>query len=96
MGGQIRRLWAIDGWGVPLVGDFPIHRLSHDWFTYESSKLLGAGLDSFYADPTVEHLDIWRSPQTTHGWWVHSDSRQPATRTTAAAFVTALLQHDRI
>lgn len=67
--GKVKALIAIDGWGVPLLGDFPIHRFSHDYFTHWSSALLGAGEDSFYADPGVEHLDMWRSPQTSLGWW---------------------------
>ena len=50
-GGQVRALIAVDGWGVPLAGDFPIHRISHDHFTHWSSALLGSGADSFYADP---------------------------------------------
>jgi len=44
--------------GVPLVGNFPIHRLSHDYFTHWSSAVLGSGNDSFYADPPVEHLEM--------------------------------------
>ena len=51
---------AVDGWGVPQVGDFPLHRVSHDQFTQWSSALLGAGQDSFYADPPVEHLELWQ------------------------------------
>lgn len=69
-GGKVKALIALDGWGVPLGGSFPIHRLSHDFFTHWSSSLLGAGEDSFYADPSVEHLDLWRSPQTALGWQI--------------------------
>ncbi|MDJ0714767.1 MAG: hypothetical protein QNJ54_11180 [Prochloraceae cyanobacterium] len=68
--GKVKAFFALDGWGVPLWGNFPIHRLSHDYFTHQSSALLGAGEDSFYADPPVEHLQLWRSPQDTQGWWV--------------------------
>ncbi|MCY7273351.1 MAG: hypothetical protein LH702_06290, partial [Phormidesmis sp. CAN_BIN44] len=32
-GGSIKALIALDGWGVPLAGNFPIHRVSHDRFT---------------------------------------------------------------
>ncbi|MGH7998281.1 MAG: hypothetical protein ACREPR_02310, partial [Brasilonema sp.] len=39
--GHVRALVALDGWGVPLLGNFPIHRLSHDHFTHWSSALLG-------------------------------------------------------
>ena len=57
----MKALIAFDGWGVPLVGNFPIYRISHDQFTHWSSELLGKGDKSFYADPPVEHLDLWRS-----------------------------------
>ncbi|MDM9385002.1 hypothetical protein QUB80_30555 [Chlorogloeopsis sp. ULAP01] len=69
-GGHVKAFIAIDGWGVPLLGNFPIHRMSHDYFTHWSSKILGCGQNNFYADPPVEHLDMWRSPQTVQGWWV--------------------------
>lgn len=69
-GGQVKALIAIDGWGVPLWGDFPIHRISHDAFTHWSSIGLGNSQDSFYAEPSVAHLDLWRSPQTTQGCWM--------------------------
>jgi hypothetical protein len=90
LGGEILALIAVDGWGVPLSGDFPIHRLSHDHFTHWSSALLGAGQDSFYAEPPVNHLNLWRSPQTTHGWWLSSN---PNTLRfiTAAEFIATLL-----
>ncbi|MBD3881519.1 hypothetical protein IFO70_07110 [Phormidium tenue FACHB-886] len=71
-GGRVLALMAIDGWGVPLIGDFPLHRLSHDSFTHWSSLVLGAGQDSFYADPAVGHLELWRSPQAASGWWINS------------------------
>lgn len=70
MGGKIEALIAFDGWGVPLVGNFPIYRISHDYFTHWSSSLLGKGDKSFYADPPVNHLDLWRSPQQVIGWRV--------------------------
>jgi len=92
-GGSIKALIALDGWGVPLTGTFPIHRVSHDRFTAWSSALLdGDSSDSFYADPAVDHLTLWRSPQTVQGQWIpaHKDSR--STSTTAASFITALLQ----
>jgi hypothetical protein len=62
IGGTIRAFIALDGWGVPLYGNFPIHRLSHDAFTHYTSSLLGSGEDSFYADPSVAHETLWRSP----------------------------------
>jgi hypothetical protein len=95
LGGTVKAFIAFDGWGVPLYGNFPIHRLSHDYFTYWSSALLGSGEDNFYADPAVEHLDLWRSPYTCQGWWVHSAAEgkpEQRTFTTAAQFVNQLLQ----
>jgi len=71
-GGRVRALLAIDGWGVPAVGNFPIYRLSHDYFTHWSSALLGTGKINFYADPPVDHLELWRSPHTCLGWQVRS------------------------
>jgi len=87
-GGRVQAFFALDGWGVPLGGDFSIYRLSHDPFTHWSSALLGNGTDSFYADPPVTHLDLWRSPQTIGGWWL---SAQGSHRATVASFLTALL-----
>lgn len=93
LGGHVKAFIALDGWGVPLVGNFPIHRLSHDYFTHWSSAVLGSGNDSFYADPPVEHLEMWRSPQTVQGYWVHSDvGTQQHARLTATAFLTMLLK----
>ncbi len=95
LGGKVKAFIAFDGWGVPLYGDFPIHRLSHDYFTHWSSALLGPGKDSFYADPAVEHLDLWRSPNSSKGWWVHPAADglpEQRTFTTAAEFVNQLLQ----
>lgn len=70
LGGNVQALFALDGWGVPAIGNFPVHRLSHDYFTHWSSALLGTGQDSFYADPEVEHLALWRSPQAIQGYWI--------------------------
>lgn len=67
-GGQINKFIALDGWGVPLIADFPIYRLSHDRFTHWSSAILGKGNGSFYCEPPVAHLDLWRSPQSSWGW----------------------------
>lgn len=94
LSGRVKAFIALDGWGVPLYGNFPIHRISHDEFTHWSSAVLGSGEESFYADPAVEHLELWRSPQTAQGWWVRSlagksEQRSP---TTAALFLTHLLQ----
>jgi hypothetical protein len=72
--GNIRGFFAIDGWGVPLVANFPLYRLSHDYFTHWSSAMLGRLKHSFYCDPPVEHLDLWRSPDTAWGWYVVDNS----------------------
>lgn len=92
LGGEVRGLIAVDGWGVPLAASFPIHRLSHDHFTHWSSALLGAGGDSFYADPGVTHLELWRSPQRARGRQVSAIASEPQRRTDAASFLTALIQ----
>ncbi|WP_421656938.1 hypothetical protein [Leptothermofonsia sp. ETS-13] len=91
-GGKVKALIALDGWGVPLVGNFPIHRVSHDYFTHWSSALLGAGEDSFYAEPGVEHLDLWRSPHTASGWHLTAGSSHSPIRTTAARFIMTFVQ----
>jgi hypothetical protein len=99
LGGKVKAFIALDAWGVPLGGNFPIHRLSHDYFTHWSSALLGSGEDSFYADPPVEHLELWRSPQSVQGWWVNSTTGSkspPRTPMTAAGFLKHLLQHYQV
>ncbi|MCL1470830.1 hypothetical protein LAY57_09105 [Argonema antarcticum A004/B2] len=92
--GNVKAFIAIDGWGVPLGGNFPIHRLSHDRFTHWSSALSLSGEDNFYAEPPVAHLELWRSPQTTQGWWVNSKCGKSEQRRllTAAQFLTMLLE----
>lgn len=74
-GFKIKGFIAIDGWGVPLWGKFPIYRLSHDYFTHWSSAILGTARESFYCDPPVEHLELWRSPLTCPGWIVSNTSK---------------------
>lgn len=69
-GGRINNFIAIDGWGMPLIANFSINRVSHDYFTHWSSGILGKGQGGFYADPGVEHLALWRSPATSYGWQV--------------------------
>jgi len=94
LGGQVKAFIALDGFCVPLLGNFPIHRLSHDYFTHWSSALLGTGEDNFWASPPVEHLTLWQQPQTTQGWWIHSESgkQEQKTPATAAEFLTMLLE----
>jgi hypothetical protein len=93
LGGQVKALIALDGWGVPLAGRFPIHRISHDRFTDWSSPLWGRNDwgrndSSFSANPGVAHLELWRSPQTAQGWAV---DQQKIYSTTAADFLQHLL-----
>jgi hypothetical protein len=71
-GKSIQTLIAIDGWGMPLGGTFPIYRLSHDRFSHDSSGWLG-GQSIFYAEPSVPHLQMWRSPDQVMGRWQHND-----------------------
>lgn len=94
LGGSVKAFIAIDGWGVPLQGNFPIHRMSHDYFTHWSSCLLGSGQNNFYAEPAVDHLSIWKSPQTVQGCWVDSSIEiiPPKNRLTAAEFLHILLK----
>ena len=91
LGGEVKTFVAMDGWGVPLFGNFPIYRLSHDYFTHWTSSLLGGGQESFYADPPVEHLELWRSPQLVLGWHSQLDPDSQL-RLTAARFLTMLLE----
>ncbi|MDX2243130.1 MAG: hypothetical protein NW224_20815 [Leptolyngbyaceae cyanobacterium bins.302] len=84
IGGNVLGLFALDGLGVPVVGSFPTHRLSSNHFTHWSSAWFGGGQDSFYADPEIEHLTLWKSPQTVQGWWV---SARSSTRTTLLQFL---------
>lgn len=94
LGNTVKAFIAVDGWGVPLAGRFPIHRLSHDQFTHWSSALLGKGQESFYAAPPTEHLTLWRSPDKVNGWMVApifggGEEKIPMT---AVAFLAVLLQ----
>lgn len=89
LGGTVTAFLACDGWGVPLFGDFPIYRISHDLQTHRESAFLGAGDDRFYADPPVSHLDLWEHPDLAWGWRVTPGGSR--SRTTAAEFI-----HDRL
>ncbi|TAN99318.1 MAG: hypothetical protein EYR95_10835 [Phormidium sp. SL48-SHIP] len=89
-GGTVKALIALDGWGVPRLGTFPLHRLSHDQTTDEQSGWLGVGGDRFYADPPVAHLELWAYPERARGLWLpESGARQ---KTDAAAFIRAMLR----
>lgn len=86
-GGQVLGLFAVDGWGVPLMESFPVHRLSHDRFTHLTSTLPGLGTH-FYADPAVAHLKIWQVPSQVHGL-----STPHGETTTAARFLADWIEH---
>ena len=90
-GGQVAKLFALDGWGVPLVG-LPVCRLSHDSFTHWSTLPLGAGEVNFYADPPVEHLQLWSEPEHVHGWQVAGWQGEAAVPMTAADFLVRSLR----
>ncbi len=92
LGGIVKAVIAIDGWGVPLVGNFPIHRLSHDYFTHETSIVLSRPWDSFYADPAVEHLQMWRSPAKVTGWVTSEVNPRERSYLNAAQFILLLLK----
>ncbi|MGB7084968.1 MAG: hypothetical protein WBD47_05410 [Phormidesmis sp.] len=77
-GGSIAHFFALDGWGVPLLG-LPISRLSHDGFTHWSTLPLGAGKVNFYADPAVDHLRLWGNPEQVSGWQVGEKGDIPIT-----------------
>ena len=91
-GGNVKAFIAIDGWMVPLAGNFPIHRMSHDYFTHWSSCLLGSGDNNFYAQPAVEHLELWREPFSVEGYWVDSPSGESPLSITGADFLKILLK----
>ena len=74
-GGRVKGFFAFDGWGVPLVADFPIHCFSHDQFTHHTSTFWVKNQDHFSAYPSVSHLDIWRSPFNLNGYW-HKKNNQ--------------------
>lgn len=91
-GGNVRAFIAMDGWMVPTYGNFPIHRMSHDYFTHWSSCLLGSGDPNFYAQPAVEHLELWREPTSVKGYSVDSLSGESSTSLSAADFLQILLK----
>lgn len=95
LGGRVKAFIAIDGWGVPLVGNFPIHTISHDYFTHRSLLRFACRNNDFYAQPAVEHLEIWRSPQSVAGWWVNCEYQGNNSKIylTVAEFLHMLLKH---
>lgn len=88
-GWEVVALIAVDGWGVPQIGSFPLYRVSHDHFTHWSSALLGTGLESFYAEPPIDHLDLWQFPERAMGYQVSTTAQSASQRvsTTAVEFI---------
>jgi hypothetical protein len=84
-GGKVAAVIAVDGWGVPRWGGWPSHRVSHDYFTHWSSACLGGGLESFYADPPVGHLNLWECPEQVQGWRVGASTAVRSSAVTAIA-----------
>ena len=93
-GGHVQAFIAIDGWGVPLGGNFPIHRLSHDHYTHWTSAYLGMGENNFYAEPAVDHLSMWQSPQSVQGQWTNPSIgfSPPKQYLSASEFLNFLLE----
>lgn len=94
-GGQVEKLIAIDGWGMPIIG-LPVCRLSHDYFTHWSSLPLGAGKVNFYADPPVDHLKMWGNPDQVRGQITASWQRQNGQPITASEFIRQTLVQSHI
>lgn len=83
--GPVLALFMVDGWGVPRDPGVPTYRLSHDSYTHNTSRWLGAGDIDFYAEPAVPHLTLWRQPQAVFGW--AAENGKPNERLTAADFL---------
>ena len=92
-GGTVKCFFALDGWGVPLWANFPCYRLSHDYFTHVTSQLLGGAKDSFFADPPVPHLNLWRSSTVVQGYWQKKNGRE---KITAINFIEKILSQNLI
>ncbi len=91
-GGQVNCFIAFDGWGMPLMGNFPLYRVSHDRFTHLSSSMLGGSKKGFYVDPEVEHLELWRSPHSCLGWQTLGFGMK--TRCSLAGYIKNILNLD--
>ena len=91
-GGFVRGLFAFDGWGVPLWESFPCYRLSHDSFSHHTAHLLGGSELSFYADPMVDHLDLWGNCLFLQGYFCIRD-RQYQQKMTIVEFLNQQLSY---
>lgn len=93
--GGTSRLIAIDGWGMPLLGDLSIYRMSHDQWTHRTTYFPSPGESNgyFYASPAVDHLTLWQSPHTTQG--MGTLSKAAPYPMTALEFICSVLStHD--
>lgn len=90
-GGKVKAVIAFDGWGMPVFG-FEVYRFSHDYFTHVTSAWLGSGRESFYADPPVAHLDLWRSPALAQGYSLSATASSDLKSNNAASHLEYLLQ----
>ncbi|MBC6420037.1 MAG: hypothetical protein GDA44_15365 [Prochloron sp. SP5CPC1] len=55
-GGKVKAFIAIDGWGMALWGNFPIYRVSHDYFTHWSSALQGKMFRSGFLESYIKTI----------------------------------------
>lgn len=96
-GHTVLGLIAVDSWGLPLRADFPIYSLSRDgakptnhsladWIT----RYFMPDLPHFYAEPPVDHLFLWGSPDQVQGW--SQDYSGLRHRTTAIRFILDCLE----
>lgn len=86
----VQRFIALDAWGVPLIAPFPIDHLSHDRWTHQVVSTFNTLNSSFYADPGVNHLDLWETPSTVTGWDCKLD--HSPIPTTAADYIAQLVK----
>lgn len=101
-GHPVLGLIAVDSWGLPLRADFPIYSLSRYGLNHDGAKpthpSLGewitryfmSDLSHFYADPPVDHLFLWESPDQVQGW--SQDYSGLRHRTTAIRFILDCLE----
>lgn len=89
--GGTSRLIALDGWGMPLLGMQALYRMSHDRWTHDTTYFPTAceSKGYFYAEPAVEHLKLWQSPQVTKGIGAIGTAPQPMT---ALEFIGAVVR----
>lgn len=91
MGGT-SHIIAMDGWGMPLVGNFTVYRMSHDRWTHDTTYFPSPSESqgAFYADPAVDHLTLWQSPHLVYGQGVIGATCQAMT---AMEFIVAALDN---